>query len=605
MKDRHNHIVLEFPKDIESIVGEGSLVIELEVDTRMEEGWKETVEFTEGPRYMQTPKERHWKTAEDHCRKWDGHLVSVHSEWEHQEINRIRPKTKDLYIWLGGTNQEDPKQWDCGGQCWGTAGAWQWTDGSPWDFRRWQDGIEGRVPGTQSCTSKASDNFGGGKLPCLAGCPNCGQQWRPLECLRKYTSPGICHKNTKKLSGNKTLRFEYNKKNLKDHVASNQHLVLHVWHKYEATSQHLLDSWREPRMTGFRLKWSLKDEKGNQKQFFENGKYKTEKEESWLRKMIQIARKTREEGKSREAILQLTLKEKMKQGWFLEEFESKCKRGHLRSENYKTVFNKIITGLNADNSEGTPTAEDTMTGYMMFATVIYCPESVIKLYRFINSVLASESQRTILQTTLNIIWSGEVKNTLYERKIDGFYVALERILKLDYGKILLATVSKTTLKMMIDSKMPFFSLFAEEVNQCHGACTTCSGKCLGLDAVVKTLGKEEIFFHHFSLFVSGEASENITRVIHSPHLISSQGQLLPSALIPFCALNSDLGVLGNPLNLTEKLRLPVCNKFLPVVLEGQLCYSIYLDQVKTSPSKENQTHGLTMILDLGLDTTEA
>ena len=63
------------------------------------------------------------------------------------------------------------------------------------------------------------------------------------------------------------------------------------------------------------------------------------------------------------------------------------------------------------------------------------------------------------------------------------------------------------------------------------------------------------FFHHFSLFVSGEASENITRVIHSPHLISSQGQLLPSALIPFCALNSDLGVLGNPLNLTEKLRL--------------------------------------------------
>ena len=158
---------------------------------------------------------------------------------------------------------------------------------------------------------------------------------------------------------------------------------------------------------------------------------------------------------------------------------------------------------------------------------------------------------------------------------------------------------------MIDSKMPFFSLFAEEVNQCHGACTTCSGKCLGLDAVVKTLGKEEIFFHHFSLFVSGEASENITRGIHSPHLRSSQGQLLPSALIPFCALNSDLGVLGNPLNLTEKLRLPVCNKFLPVVLEGQLCYSIYLDQVKTSPSKENQTHGLTMILDLGLDTTEA
>ena len=85
---------------------------------------------------------------------------------------------------------------------------------------------------------------------------------------------------------------------------------------------------------------------------------------------------------------------------------------------------------------------------------------------------------------------------------------------------------------------------------------------------------------------------------------SSEGQLLPSALIPFCALNSDLAVLGRELDLTEKLNLPVCDKFVPVVLEGQLCYSLNLDQITTNASREERTNGLTMILDLGLDTTE-
>ena len=103
---------------------------------------------------------------------------------------------------------------------------------------------------------------------------------------------------------------------------------------------------------------------------------------------------------------------------------------------------------------------------------------------------------------------------------------------------------------------------------------------------------------------SGNASEGITKVIHSPHLKSSQGQLLPSALIPFCALNSDLDVLGSEFDLTEKLSLPVCDKFQPIILEGQLCFSLNLGQIKRNSTREEQTHGLTLILDLGMDTTE-
>ena len=94
------------------------------------------------------------------------------------------------------------------------------------------------------------------------------------------------------------------------------------------------------------------------------------------------------------------------------------------------------------------------------------------------------------------------------------------------------------------------------------------------------------------------------KVIQSPHLRGSQGQLLPSALIPFCALNSNLGVLGSPLNLTNKLSLPVCDKFLPIILEGKLCFSLNLDQLETSATSEKQTHGLTMLLDIGMDTAD-
>ena len=69
-------------------------------------------------------------------------------------------------------------------------------------------------------------------------------------------------------------------------------------------------------------------------------------------------------------------------------------------------------------------------------------------------------------------------------------------------------------------------------------------------------------------------------------------------------MNSHLGVLGSKLELTKKLSLPVCDAFLPIVLEGQLCYSLDIEKVKTNATREEQTHGLTLILDLGTDMTE-
>ena len=42
-EDRDFHVVLELPDDIKEQVGSGSLIIDLEVDTREDEGWTEQV----------------------------------------------------------------------------------------------------------------------------------------------------------------------------------------------------------------------------------------------------------------------------------------------------------------------------------------------------------------------------------------------------------------------------------------------------------------------------------------------------------------------------------------------------------------------------------
>merc|ERR1711952_594555 len=52
--DKHHHYVLEFPEDLSDQIGSGSLVVEIEVDTRQEDGWVEYVEYLEGSKYEVT-----------------------------------------------------------------------------------------------------------------------------------------------------------------------------------------------------------------------------------------------------------------------------------------------------------------------------------------------------------------------------------------------------------------------------------------------------------------------------------------------------------------------------------------------------------------------
>ena len=173
--------------------------------------------------------------------------MSVQSDWEHQEMNRIR-KPKNT-LWLGGTTQDEADWNVCGGACRGTPGSWRWSDGSPWDFRGWESNSE--------CPAQ-SDTFGASDQPCLSSPDRCDHLWRVSQCQTPvgHEKAGMCQKTPQKLSGTTKQRFEYTKADFKD----NQHLAFHVWHKYEAARKQILDSWQDPRMTGFRLRYVINNQ---------------------------------------------------------------------------------------------------------------------------------------------------------------------------------------------------------------------------------------------------------------------------------------------------------------------------------------------------------
>ena len=80
----HTSPLFWFPGNLAELVGDGSLVIEVEVDTREEEGWEEYVETNVGEvrKYKFYDIEMTWTEAEAYCQSEGGHLASVPTQEE-------------------------------------------------------------------------------------------------------------------------------------------------------------------------------------------------------------------------------------------------------------------------------------------------------------------------------------------------------------------------------------------------------------------------------------------------------------------------------------------------------------------------------------------
>ena len=77
-------------------------------------------------------------------------------------------------------------------------------------------------------------------------------------------------------------------------------------------------------------------------------------------------------------------------------------------------------------------------------------------------------------------------------------------------------------------------------------------------------------------------------------MTDSTGRMLPSALIPFCIYQNDDTPFGQAIN---KLSMTTCVDFQPIVLDGQLCYSLNMSKSGTKETKSGQNNGLLLYID--------
>ena len=221
-EDKLFRVILQFPDNLEEEVGEGSLVVELDIDVRNEEGWEENVAFLDGTKYRLYSLAMVWESAEAHCVMEGGHLASVVSQGDQDKVvSMLGPMGQQITVWIGGTDLRDKRRW-------------RWSDGSPWSFTGWI-GKGWTMGNGHSCVVILSTG-----------------DWIRTSCSDRYpflcTQPTFIREPTK-------LTLEYTQDQL-------TFPSFQVWYRYRGiqTEQSVLSN----RMTGFRINWFIQDKNGTQ-----------------------------------------------------------------------------------------------------------------------------------------------------------------------------------------------------------------------------------------------------------------------------------------------------------------------------------------------------
>ena len=114
--------MLEFPDNIGELVGEGSIVVSVQTKG----GGR--VRFQEN-RLELYPLDLKMKDAEDFCVSRGGHLASIGSQ---EDLDEIAEVAGGEFVWLGGTRVRDD---------------WHWVDGRPWGYESWDpESYIGKMP---------------------------------------------------------------------------------------------------------------------------------------------------------------------------------------------------------------------------------------------------------------------------------------------------------------------------------------------------------------------------------------------------------------------------------------------------------------------------
>ena len=437
------------------------MVVKLQVDIRNEKGWEEYVTTNTGgqKKYNLVSIKLTWTEAESYCQELGGHLASVLTKegLPQQDVSKL-PWSE--WVWLGGSYEE---------------GGWRWSDGSPWNYTNFL--FHGNKGDTRECLQKRAYNH----------------NWTKRSC--STPSNFICQTETNILWNSSTMTMRYTKEQLS--------IPLKFQYRYSYSSRELVDSWKGQNMTGFRLSWFLEDANGSRlteelpdmpDKWIPAQADVPQYQEPYLLKMVSLASVLRVRNMTREEVIESILQLKtmqIKNGSI--DPSNQCLEGQLMKDYYSKVFAQVQHELNHDAIQTEVTKEDIETGLLVFSAIVYCPEGTIKLYHFLYSLLATQSPRTIIQATVNTIQSGDLKDSGDRILINQFYLAMDKVLHFELGKILLATSTYAELQSMMDKDWPHVQQYSKEIEECFSGAS-----CQGVRDIVQTLGEAKL--HHHSKF---------------------------------------------------------------------------------------------------------
>ena len=210
--DQQHLVKLELPKDVRELMGSGSLVIDLEVDTRVVLGWNETVwirnDTAEVFTYKFHEERKNWEDAEKTCDYEGGHLATYQSAEQSKEVTKMLSYRTNT--WVGITDNK-------------TSGVWE-------------------LGRNHACIGLLSQsNYDG-----LAIIPS------KQNCLTAKL-PFICQSGSTAIIGKAKLRSTYTKEEL-------PFTSFFLEYVFSPTKSKHIEIWKDRPMTGFKLRWKIQNE---------------------------------------------------------------------------------------------------------------------------------------------------------------------------------------------------------------------------------------------------------------------------------------------------------------------------------------------------------
>ena len=441
-KDVFYKATLTIPEYFEERVGNNTLVVEITMDikTQSELSW------TTNYKLVQIAKK--WTDAKAYCRSEGGQLASIHSE--EQQVLAVEA-SQGKFAFLGGRKEE--------GQEWG------WSDNSSWDFSNWR-----------------SSNGNNDEDLCLGIFPN--GEWGDwyFHCNSNYRF--LCQADILVEKATGLTRLEVKKKSL-------QFFPLNITLRIPAQNEPLTNaSKKRQTLPAFKLNWFLEDRNGNKvteilpaNEEHWKRKVQTPNYEQYLSlaKIVQLARQFRlQRNMSERGMIEKVIYEKVKHVGLLDG-KDMCSMEQVKHQNQTDFIGKVVPKIL--KVEGLLSKEDIRNGFELFHAVVFCPETSIKVSRFVDQLLLDESQKTLINALVNLLRSDILKDTTIMASTKQFYFEVASILYLQYGNILVAMSNNSQRQALMRYDWPFFSNTSQLVEKCLE-----DSSCDGFQSMLQNMG---------------------------------------------------------------------------------------------------------------------